>query len=84
MEQMIRNNIVGIAGEEAAKKADIVAARATIIAGHDAGIDLSSLIVGLWVGTDGEMPETLQYGVLGLVEALTNAKMAAYETPMPK
>lgn len=47
------------------KKADIVVACVAIIAANDPSIDLASLIIELWIGHDGEMPETLHYGMLG-------------------
>lgn len=83
MEQIIRNQIIQIAGKDAAKKADIVSARAAIIARHDNAIHMSSLIVGLWIGNEGEMPEEIQYGVLGLVQTLAMAKIEAYDGPSP-
>lgn len=81
MEDFIRNNIRSMGGKEAAEKADIVAARAAIIAAHDETIDLSSLIMGLWIGHEGEMPETVQHGVLTFVQALTKLRMQAYDGP---
>ncbi len=81
MEEIIRNNIKMAMGEEGLKKAEIVAARAAIIASHDDDVDMSSLIIGLWVGNDGEMPETLQYMALGMVSGLAQLQMRKMNDP---
>lgn len=52
------------------KKALRVADRAARLGAYDDELDLSSVIVGLWVGHAGEMPKSLQYGMLGMVLAI--------------
>lgn len=66
----ISNQIREIVGDDGLAKARIVSSRAALLKDFDPDIDMSSLIVGLYVGNDGDMPESLPLGVLGLINAL--------------
>ncbi len=63
------------------ERAEVVAARAAILAENDDSIDLASLITGLWIGHEGEMPEALHYGILGCVMTMALSKIEAYNGP---
>lgn len=78
MEETLRKMVVNLTDEETAKKAEIVAARAAILVSNDQSIDLASLIQGLWIGHQGEMPETLHLGVLGIIQTIALAKIEEY------
>lgn len=70
MDEIIHNEIRSIAGDAGLNKARTVAARAVLLREFDPAIDMTSLIIGLYVGNDGEMPDSLHMGVIGRIHAL--------------
>lgn len=85
MNEIIENEIRSIVGDEGLEKARTVAARAVLLREFDPQIDMTSLITGLYVGNEGEMPESLQMGVIGRIHALalSQARSVAEETDEP-
>lgn len=84
MVEIISNQIRAIEGEEGLKKAQIVAARATILKEFDPHADMGSLILGLYIGNDGDMPDSVPFGVLGLINTLAVAQLnEIVENPEP-
>ena len=86
MDEIIYNEIRSIIGDEGLEKAKIVSARAVLLREFDPQIDMTSLITGLYVGNDGEMPDSLHMGVIGRIHALvlSQARSVAEETDEPE
>jgi hypothetical protein len=84
MIEIVSNQICAIQGEEGLKKARVIAARAALLKEFDPQIDMSALIIGLYVGNDGEMPDSLPLPVLGLINTLAHAQLNdIMESPEP-
>jgi hypothetical protein len=82
MEQFIWDSIRILVGEDGLNKSQVVIARAATIAGHDNTVDLGSLLLGLWIGNDGDMPENLDYEIMGMLVILTKKQMDNVAIPM--
>jgi len=73
MHHIARSQIRSAIGDDGLAKAEVVAARAALLKAWDPEIEDSALIVGLWVGHSGDMPETLPpLSVLGAIMALSH------------
>ena len=87
MNEVITNQIREIVGEEGLTKAHIVASRAALLKEFDPDIDMTGLIIGLYVGNDGEMPDSLPLGALGLIHTLALSQIESIsdksDTPDP-
>lgn len=59
MQHFLRSQIRGVLGDDGLAKAEVVAERAALLRGWDPDIDMAALVVGLWVGHSGDMPETM-------------------------
>lgn len=71
MQHFLRSQIHGALGDEGLAKAEVVAERAARLRAWDSDIDMAALVVGLWVGHSGDMPETLPpLSVLGSILTL--------------
>lgn len=74
MIEIAQDQIRNLVGEDGLAKAEIVASRAALMRQFDPEIDMPSLVVGLHIGNDGEMPETVNHGLMGMVLSLAIGK----------